>query len=93
MDAKTRYRQRQKLRVALPRVLEVLADNVGEGIPPDRPTALMAGQVLRKLVPFALTAGLDSAELIPDNSDLSHFENLKKARRKETQARYRRSRK
>jgi hypothetical protein len=93
MDPKTRYRQRLKLQAALTRVMEVLAGIVAEEITPDRTTALMASQVLGKLLSFIKAAGLEPADL-PVKSDLSRFLNLKRARLKETHKRkIRRSRK
>jgi hypothetical protein len=86
MDAKTRYRQRLKVQAALTRVLEVLADKVAEQIPPDRTTAVMAWQVVRKLLPFIQGAGG-----LPDGSELCRFVYLKKARQERAPARYRRS--
>jgi hypothetical protein len=90
MDAKTRYRRRLKLQAAMTRLMEVLATNVQDRIPPDRTTALMMGQVVAKLIHFTGAAGLSPAETLPDRSDLSRFTQLKKARKKETRARYRR---
>src|SRR5262249_49256279 len=58
----------------------------------DRTTALMAAAVVRKLAVFAVAAGVDPAELPDGPVDLSRFVHLKKARRKETRARYHRRR-
>ena len=86
MNRQQRYRRRLKLQAALLRVLEVLADNTAENIPPDRTTALMSWGVVRQLLPFIQTAGLDPEGL----PDLTRFLHLKQARQKETHKRYRR---
>ncbi len=72
MDTKTRYRNRLKLQAALTRLMEVLAENVADGIPADRTTALMAWQVVGNLLPFVKASDLDPADL-PDHSDFSRF--------------------
>jgi hypothetical protein len=87
MDAKTRYRRRLKLQAALTRVMELLAENVGDGIRPDATTALMAAQVIAKLIPFGTAAGLGPQELLPDKSNLSRFQKHIKDRQRETAAR------
>src|SRR5687768_10630203 len=86
MDAKTRYRRRLKLQAALARVLEVLAANVGDGIPPDRASALLAWQAVVKLAAFIEGAGVEP----PAGSDLSRAVHILRARHRETRARYRR---
>ncbi len=93
MNAKTRYRQRMKLQVALLEVFELLDANVNaKGIPADQTTALMAWEVARQLVSFTKMAGLDTANL-PDKPDHSRFLRLKIARLKEKAKRGRRRRK
>jgi hypothetical protein len=89
MDAKTRYRQRLKVQAAMCRVLALLLDNGLKKISPDRTTALMAWQVVRKLMPFIQAAGLTPEEL-PDTSDgsnLARFAHLLHDRKKETDKR------
>ncbi len=96
MNAKTRYRQRLKVQATLVRLMEVLADNGAEAIPPDPTTALMAWQAVRKLLPFIKASGLDAAALAaPDGSgsDLARFGRLKQARQKATHSRRRRNEK
>jgi hypothetical protein len=91
MDAKTRYRRRLKVQAALTRLLEALAVNAEAGIPPDRTTALLAVQVLKKLVPFAvLGTRTDLADLLESDSDLSRAAKLIGDRKRETAARKRR---
>jgi predicted metal-dependent peptidase len=92
MNAKAPYRKQRKLQAALTRALETLANNVADEIPPDRTTALLAWEILNKLLPFIRMAGLDVAEL-PGETDLSRFVGLIRARRKEAPVRYRRRRK
>jgi hypothetical protein len=89
MNAKTRYRQRLKLQVALTRVMELLATHAAEEIPPDRTTALMAWQLVLKLLLFIEVAGIAPREL-QGRTDPSRFLHLKMVRKRATQARYRR---
>ena len=89
MNAKTRYRKRLRLRAALVRVMEVLADNVRDGIPPDRTTAEMGMSFLITWAVFCESAGV---AWVPDRSDLARFVKQKIDRQKETEARYRRKR-
>ena len=91
MDAKARYRQRLKLQTALARVLELMVHHRNAGITPDRLTGLMAGQVIKVLLPFGKAAGLTESETIPDRTDLSRTLRLIKSRKKETAARNRRA--
>jgi hypothetical protein len=92
MDAKTRYRRRLRLQTALTRVLEVLRDNMADGIDPDPTTARMAAQVMIWLTPFIGKAGVDLEEELSQGPDLERFVRLIKARKKETHARKARSR-
>ncbi|MFL5909286.1 MAG: hypothetical protein ACJ768_01765 [Gaiellaceae bacterium] len=92
MDAKTRYRRRIKLQAALARVLEVLCGNAADGIPPDRTTALLAGQVARWLTQWVDDAGVD----LPagDEPDRARYEYLILSKLKDAaKARARRRRK
>jgi hypothetical protein len=89
MDAKTRYRRRLKLQAALGRVMEMLAHNVAGRIPPDRKTSLLAGQMIQALLCFGSEAGLTENELHPPEPGLDRSLDLKRARKRETSARYR----
>jgi hypothetical protein len=86
MDAKARYDKRMKLQRALSRIMERLAGNMAEGIPPDRTTALLMWQVIGKLFPFIKAAGLEPEDL-PTTSDLARVLYLKEARQRESHAR------
>ena len=88
MDAKTRYRRRLKLQLALTRVLEVLADNVADEIPADRTTGKLAAQIARWLIQFAADAGVDLPT--EDEPDLSWYAHLRLRTQQATLARYRR---
>jgi hypothetical protein len=87
IPAKTRYRERERLRRALVRVMEVFADNRCLKIPPDEATAVLAWEVAKNLVQFTREFGLK----VPDTVDLTPFVNHKKRRAAETLARKRRT--
>lgn len=84
-DQDNSTRTRLKFQPSLTRVLEVMADNPSEQIPPDRTTAQIAVHVLIKLVPFAVPGtGTNLAELLDSKSDLARIVKLKSDRKKET---------
>jgi|SRR5581483_2407617 len=89
MNAKTRYRQRLKMQAALTRVLQVLFHNTEHGIRPDRTTAKMAAEVIRRLFLFCGAAGMAVLDDWPDDA-LARSLCLIQSRWKETHARYRR---
>jgi hypothetical protein len=91
MDAKTRYRQRLKLQTALARVLHVLGDNAG--IPPDKTTGKLAAQLAVWLVDFAVKARVELPNPSQARPDLTRYLHLMYSKRKETAARYNRTRK
>jgi hypothetical protein len=89
MKASERYKRRRRLRKALLRMMEILADNAGRGIEPDLKTADMAAQVVRNLMPFIKAAAVSWQQKSPD---LSLFLKLRNQRRSETVSRRRRRR-
>jgi hypothetical protein len=92
MDAKTRYRQRRKLQAALRRVLEVLIRNMNAGIPADKATAKLAAQLMGWLNGYTAEVRVP-LPMQGEEPDISRFDYLIQAKRKETIARYARMRK
>ncbi len=86
MRAKERHRRRRKVQRALARVVELLFQNAVDDIDPDRTTALLAWQVVRKLIPFIREAVPGPADL-PSEGNLSRVVYLIEDRKKETKAR------
>lgn len=86
MNAKTRYRERLKLRSSLTHVMEVLAENGGLGIAPDATTAAMAWEVAKHLVQFVRNSGIAT----PVQSNVPPFLATKRRRKKASAARKRR---
>lgn len=92
MEAKKiHYRQRLKLRKALARVTEILAENLSKGIPieADWRSARMAQQVVTQLVRFIHLAGVRD-DPGTDDLYLRWVRHLETSRRRETEARKRR---
>jgi hypothetical protein len=83
MTKQKRWRKRQSLRKALARIVEVMADNIANGIRPDRRTARLAWQVVNKLQPW-----LTLVER-PAFADVRWVVDLRGTRQRETAARYR----